>query len=232
MEASVAFFEVPTSKELPKKELKVLQRPKFFEEQKKKLYERQARAMARMESIEKGEVLFREEEISEAHLVGVGWALEARASLERPLCGGVLADVMGGGKTVTTIALIANGVEAARSSVDLSRGRTGATLVMVPGHLHAQWAEEIKNFTGDALKVVVIRDTKALTEVTVKEMVSADVVITKFELLNDTQGSKGKVYLENLERHAGRRVFPRNTMDSGERKIALPRYAGNKEPDR
>lgn len=62
------------------------------------LYKRQAKALTRMMAIEKGDVLFSEEERSEHILSGIGWCLIARAAKKSPLRGGVLGDAIGSGK--------------------------------------------------------------------------------------------------------------------------------------
>lgn len=62
------------------------------------LYKRQAKALTRMMAIERGDVLFSEEERSEHVLSGIGWCLIARAAKKSPLRGGVLGDAIGSGK--------------------------------------------------------------------------------------------------------------------------------------
>ena len=64
-----------------------------------------------METIEDGLVNFVEEERREFPLPGFGWLLEGKAELTTAIRGGVLGDVMGGGKTATIIALVAKGIE-------------------------------------------------------------------------------------------------------------------------
>lgn len=106
------------------------------------LYTRQAKALTRMQSIEGRKVPFSEEERSEIVLPGVGWCLMARASKTSPLRGGVLGDAIGSGKTVVTIALILSGVERARANRNVEKGRSGATLIVVPPGLIRQWDDE------------------------------------------------------------------------------------------
>ena len=108
------------------------------------LYTRQARALSRMLAIERGDVFFSEEERSEHILPGIGWCLIARAAKKSPLRGGVLGDAIGSGKTVITIALILQGASKARKSRDAARGRSGASLVVVPPGLVKQWDDERK----------------------------------------------------------------------------------------
>jgi SNF2 family DNA or RNA helicase len=120
-----------------------------------------------MRTIEAGGVCIDEVEFHDETLPHVGFTLEARATYRCPLGGGVLADVMGGGKTVTALALIAAGRQ--RAAEGLPKGsphQLKATLVVAPPILLQQWDDERKKFTGDKLRSIVIRSPSALKQVT------------------------------------------------------------------
>ncbi|KAL2021121.1 hypothetical protein VTK56DRAFT_7540 [Thermocarpiscus australiensis] len=69
---------------------------------------------------------------------GTGWMVQRENSIERP-DGGILADSMGLGKTVETLACIAGNPP---SEEDMKNGlRT--TLVVAPANAVAQWIEEV-----------------------------------------------------------------------------------------
>lgn len=134
-EPSTKAFHVPNSDGYDETDVNGMKLP---------LYKRQAKALTRMQSIERGEVEFSEEERSEHVLPGVGWCLIARARKQTPLKGGVLGDAIGSGKTVVTIALILSGIENARANCNISEGISSASLIVVPPGLVKQWDDERK----------------------------------------------------------------------------------------
>ncbi|WVQ76242.1 hypothetical protein IAR50_005907 [Cryptococcus sp. DSM 104548] len=126
---------------------------------------------------------FVEEEIAEAILPAVGWRAEGKA--ERPVLarGGVIADQVGYGKTVISIALIAETRQTPApepAPVDLMDLK--ATLILVPGHLSKQWPSEIARFTGDMFKVMVIQNMKDLQGKTVAELSKVDIIVMATEI--------------------------------------------------
>lgn len=162
---------------------------------------------------------FVEEEISEAALPALGWRAEGKA--ERPVMvrGGVIADQVGYGKTIISLALIAE----TRNEIDGDTPEPAglidirATLIIVPGHLSKQWPSEIERFTGKMFRTVVIQTMKDLANVSIADLSKADIVIVASEVfdsdiywerfeylgaqpegwLNDKQG--GRFFAERLD---------------------------------
>jgi ElaB/YqjD/DUF883 family membrane-anchored ribosome-binding protein len=128
---------------------------------------------------------FVEEEISEALLPSLGWRAEGKA--ERPVLvrGGVIADEVGYGKTIISLALAAETKDdpapepAPDSLIDLK-----ATLIVVPGHLSKQWPSEIERFTGDLFNVVVIQNMKGLQQMSIAQLREADLIVVAVEVFD------------------------------------------------
>lgn len=121
---------------------------------------------------------FVEEEISEAALPALGWRAEGKA--ERPIMvrGGVIADQVGYGKTIISLALAAE-TKGDKAPDPEPEGRIDlkATLIVVPGHLSKQWPSEIKTFTGQLFNVVVIQNMKDLYATSIATFRKADIVV-------------------------------------------------------
>ena len=180
------------------------------------LYERQAKVVSKMLAIEDGERPFEEVEVTEMGLPGsTGLSLVARASRGTSLRGGVIADAIGAGKTVISIAILAKGIEKARSSRCLPRN-SGATLVVLPPALIDQWDSEIHKFSS-GMRVTKIYDFSTLLETSVNDIIESDVVIAPIDILE----SSG--YLENLFRMSKLERFQKHKMPK------LPDYSGQKE---
>jgi len=147
------------------------------------LYERQQKAVTKMLGIEERFVNFEEIEMNEQPMPGsTAWSLVAKASRSTNLRGGVIADAIGAGKTVISIAIILHGIVKARSNRSFPR-KSSATLVVVPPGLIDQWKSEIKKFTDNMPNVICLYDTDTLKKVSVEKIVEADVVVCPVDIL-------------------------------------------------
>lgn len=144
---------------------------------------------------------FIEEEVEEATIPQIGWRLEGRASKPVVVRGGVLADEVGFGKTITTLALVASHRERDREAAKVSassRIPVKATLILVPGHITGQWHDATHDFLPhNGYKVIVIKNIPALNKVTVQDFQTADIIIISWELL------KGDPYFFRVAEFAG-----------------------------
>eukprot|EP00873_Tetraselmis_striata_P026775 jgi/Tetstr1/447039/TSEL_034496.t1 len=142
-----------------------------------------------------------EEEVSEAILPALGWRAEGRAQRKRMIRGGVLADQVGYGKTAVTVGLIDSTLKEPLPTPE-QIGMTGcipvkATLVLVPPHLMNQWPSEIHKFTGNRLKVEVVKTVGDLGRLTVEQLQDADVVVAASSLFRSAK------YFERLAALSG-----------------------------
>lgn len=104
------------------------------------------------------------------------------------VCGGILADSMGLGKTVICIALIAKDIEKGRCDNKLAKHQQsssdmnsqGTTLIVAPLSLIAQWEEEIK--TKSSLSCITYYGEQA-KKITASQISSTDVVITTYGMV-------------------------------------------------
>ena len=150
-----------------------------------------------------------EEEVEEASITQIGWRAEGRARKPILVRGGVLADQVGYGKTVTTLALIdtqrSHDREAAKLPV---KGRISlrATLILVPPQLPDQWDREIKKFLDEnrAYTVLVIKHIASLRKMTIAQFQRADIIILSWKVC------EGESYTFNLAQFAGMVELPKN----------------------
>jgi hypothetical protein len=163
----------------------------------------QSRSLAWMIRQESGESEpFIEEEVEEAGIPQIGWLAEGRARKPVFVRGGVLADEVGYGKTVTTLALIdiqrSRDREIAKIPVE-GRIPIQATLILVPHQLPDQWHHEIKKFLhkNRAYNVLIIKTMLALQKLTIAEFQGADIIIVSWSLC------EGDSYLFSVAQFAG-----------------------------
>ena len=156
------------------------------------LYERQQKVVTKMLAIEQGRKSLEELEMFEYQMPGSsGLSLVSKATRTTNIRGGVIADAIGAGKTVISIAMILSGLKEARASRTMPR-KSSATLVVVPPALISQWESEIEKFTDDLIVVKIYDLASYQKRFTLKDIINADVVIIPIDLLE----SSG--YLTNL----------------------------------
>lgn len=193
------------------------------------LYERQQKVVSKMLAIERGDTRFVELEMYEEAMPGaIPWSLIAKAERERPICGGVIADAIGAGKTVISIAIMLHGLKEARKSAALPR-KSGATLVVVPPGLIDQWKSEIEKFT-TGMNVVCIYDLSTLEGTTVEKIVFADCVICPIDILQNEHYLKHMLAKADKEKDYMVEAGTSSSKKKTELDVpALPQYSGQKE---
>ena len=124
---------------------------------------------------------FEEQEIEEACLPYLSWRAQARATRACTARGGLLADKVGFGKTITTLALI-DKTRGRAVPVTKSRISLKATLVVTPYLLTTQWQGEIKRFLASDYSVLLIRSKPELLKYTIDDFVKADIIIVAYSI--------------------------------------------------
>lgn len=130
---------------------------------------------------------FHEMEIEEACVRSAGWRAEARVQRPSTGRGGILADDIGYGKTITTLALIDRQMPIARASSKTPRENSiplKATLIIVPAHLFKQWKRQIYKFLGGKYAIVKIASTAQLRKLAIKNFKNAHIVLVSGALFD------------------------------------------------
>ena len=140
------------------------------------------------------------EESSSAHL---GWRLEARVTKLRQVRGGIIADDVGYGKTVTMLALIKNQmqeatVEALSSTVQ--QIPLSATCVITPTTLIQQWKDEILHFW-PGCNVLSINSSSTLEKTTIGQFQDAQIVLVSIGLFDKEAYTQRQAELAALPKH-------------------------------
>lgn len=103
------------------------------------------------------------------------------------LRGGIIADKPGVGKTITSVALVhtrpfPRELEFYALNED-QRFVSKATLILAPNNICDQWAQEVTKCVGNSFKVIQIKGKPQYTQVTIKDILAADVVIVSYQFL-------------------------------------------------
>lgn len=130
---------------------------------------------------------FLEEEVEEAVMGPLGWRLQARAVCPRLARGGVLADKVGYGKTITTLALIDTQAATATSTPVQGYIELKGTLILAPNLLVNQWVQEIEEFLGEDCKVLVIKHIEDFEDATIANFQSADIILVSHDIMSNEQ---------------------------------------------
>ncbi len=97
--------------------------------------------------------------------------------------GGILADSMGLGKTITAIGLLHYGKVLDKDKVETSKLYTKATLIIVPSHLAKQWVDEYTKAYGNNKKIVIILTKIHHDKTSYNDIINADIVIVTIQFL-------------------------------------------------
>lgn len=112
-------------------------------------------------------------------LLAADWMVQRELSDDRPN-GGLLADAMGLGKTVSTLATMVGNPPAEEAGVEMRK----ATLIVVPASLLSQWEAEIKVHVDEKVFPRVI-PYKASSRIPANVLEVCDIVLTSFtEVMN------------------------------------------------
>ncbi|OBT72359.1 hypothetical protein VF21_07500 [Pseudogymnoascus sp. 05NY08] len=112
-------------------------------------------------------------------LLAADWMVKRELSINRPH-GGLLADAMGLGKTVSTLATMVGNPPAKQDIAEMRK----ATLIVVPASLLSQWEAEIKVHVDEKVFQKVM-PYKASSRISTNILSDCDIVLTSFtEVMN------------------------------------------------
>ena len=158
------------------------------------LRQEQQRSLQWMTERENGNgKLFLERSIAEAMMPHLGWCVQGRATRSYYIRGGVIADKVGYGKTITMLALIQSRREATRTALQPDvKGHISlrATLIVTPGLLVTQWRSETEQFLGKDCVVLVLKTSNDLTSKSVSDFERADIILVSRTLLTNEKTLK------------------------------------------
>ncbi|KAK7561133.1 hypothetical protein IWX49DRAFT_131380 [Phyllosticta citricarpa] len=188
----------------------------------------QKRSLTWMRSQEKG-VPFTVEEVEEEVIAPLHWKIEGRAQADLTVKGGVVADQVSFGKTVTSLAMIHQGfLDTQDPAPDDSSGliHVKATLVVVPAQLPDQWLGQIRKCLDNSVYseeyVLVINSTKELKSLTIKDFETAKIIVVSFALFESDS------YMAQFQHIT---AMPDPSTKEGRYFMEWFKYASNRIPD-
>jgi SNF2 family DNA or RNA helicase len=153
-----------------------------------KLFDYQKQSITRMIDIENNiNMTFDRNFEIELDSIGVLWDPHYENICDTPsIChvttnGGILADSMGLGKTITIIGLMHYGKVLEKINTNFSYSK--ATLIIVPSHLAKQWMDEYIKAHGNTKKIIVILTKIHHDKTTYNDIINADIVIVTIQFL-------------------------------------------------
>lgn len=166
------------------------------------LHEQQKKSLAWMIRRESDNAeRFAVKEFEEAPLPEIGWVAEVCVQLDVRFRGGILADQVSYGKTVTSLALIHAEFEGQTDSSPMSEEvriseeaeleRIQATLIICPFSIVEQWRSEIKKFLPAheyvlGRTLIVIKRLNDLAKYTLQNWMDAKVILFASSILSDS----------------------------------------------
>lgn len=99
--------------------------------------------------------------------------------------GGVLADMMGLGKTITMLGLLHYGKILKPNKKSINKINSSASLIIIPSHLSKQWTDEIRRVYKDAKKIVTILTKCHHENIRYNDIMTADIVIVTYQFLSN-----------------------------------------------
>lgn len=162
----------------------------------KGLWLSQRKTLAWMTEMEEGQPTWNEEILKETCIPSLGWRLEAKASRNPGIRGGVLADKVGAGKTTTTLELVRQDLEKLQQNTMRSFPHdhlethlsTDATLILVPNNLMNQWEATIRLVMSKSFlkpQYLVLKNAKELASTTIANIRSASILLAPLSLFED-----------------------------------------------
>jgi SNF2 family DNA or RNA helicase len=99
--------------------------------------------------------------------------------------GGILADMMGLGKTITMLGLLHYGKTLKPNEVQTKKIYSMATLIVVPSHLAKQWSDEINRVFKGTKNIITILNKLHHGNTTYEDIILADIVIITYQFISN-----------------------------------------------